>query len=48
MEAIQLNLDWVEKLDIAVNVEENECVVDEADDNPDLKAEDDFKREMSL
>lgn len=45
---MKLNLDWVEKLDISVNVEEIEESPDVNVKDPDSKAEHDFKREMSL
>lgn len=47
LKSIQLNMDWIEKLDIAVSVKENEPD-DVADDSADAKAENDFKREMSF
>lgn len=43
LKSVQLNLDWVEKLDIAVQVEDDQMSKD-----PEDKAENDFKREMLL
>jgi len=48
LKAVQLNLDWIEKLDTCVNVENVEPSTDLNDKDADAKPENDFKREMSF